>query len=70
MDISGVIAEWETVMNCHQSQVHSKGYIDLQKAGARLLGLTIGTEYAIGLFANDPLRLENISEIRLSSRNF
>jgi bacillithiol biosynthesis deacetylase BshB1 len=57
IDISDVVNEWEAVMNCHESQVLSKGYIELQKTGARLLGLTIGTEYAIGL-------------LKLSSRNF
>lgn len=70
VDISDVFAEWEAVMNCHESQVRSKGYIELQKAGARLLGLTIGTEYALGLFANDPVRVEMISDLKLSSRNF
>jgi N-acetylglucosamine malate deacetylase 1 len=70
IDISDLLAEWEAVMNCHASQVMSKGYIELQKTGARLLGLTIGAEYALGLFANDPLRLETISTLTLSSRNF
>jgi len=70
IDISDLISEWEAVMNCHESQVTNKGYIDLQKAGARLLGLTIGTEYAIGLFANDPLHLKTISDVNLSSRSF
>jgi hypothetical protein len=57
-------------MNCHESQVQSKGYIELQKTGARLLGLTIGAEYGAGLFTNDPMRLETISALALSSRNF
>jgi bacillithiol biosynthesis deacetylase BshB1 len=70
VDISDVMEAWEAAMNCHESQVQSKGYIDLQKTGARLLGLTIGTEYALGLFANDPIRVENVSDIRHSSRNF
>jgi bacillithiol biosynthesis deacetylase BshB1 len=70
IDISELIVEWETVMNCHESQVRSKGYIDLQKTGARLLGLSIGTEYAIGLLTNDPVRLETISALTLSSRSF
>ncbi len=70
IDISDLMADWEAVMNCHESQVKSKGYIELQKTGARLLGVSIGTEYAAGLFMNDPLRLESISELKLSSRNF
>jgi N-acetylglucosamine malate deacetylase 1 len=70
VDITDVVAEWEQVMNCHDSQVRSKGYIELQKAAARLLGLTIDTEYAAGVYTNDPLRLKTLSDITLSSRNF
>jgi bacillithiol biosynthesis deacetylase BshB1 len=70
IDVSDLLGEWEAVMNCHESQVRSKGYIELQKSGARVLGLSIGTEYALGLFANDPVRLEAISDLKLSSRNF
>lgn len=70
VDIGDVVTEWEAVMSCHESQVNNKNYVELQKTGARLLGLTIGAEYALGLFANDPVRLESISDVRLSSRNF
>lgn len=70
IDISDLIPEWEAIMNCHESQVLSKGYIELQKTGARLLGVTIGTDYAMGLFMNDPVRLEAMSVLTLSSRNF
>jgi N-acetylglucosamine malate deacetylase 1 len=70
VDISDLLGEWEAVMNCHESQVRSKGYIELQKSGARVLGLSIGAEYALGLFSNDPVRLEAISDLKLSSRNF
>lgn len=70
VDISEVMDEWEAAMNCHESQVKSKSYIDLQKSGARLLGLTIGVEYALGLYANDPIRVSRLSDLTLSSRNF
>jgi bacillithiol biosynthesis deacetylase BshB1 len=70
VDISGVVDEWEAVMRCHQSQVGSMNYIDLQKIGARLLGLSIGTEYAAGLYTNDPIRVEHISDLTLSARRF
>jgi bacillithiol biosynthesis deacetylase BshB1 len=70
IDISDLIPEWEAVMLCHESQVLSKGYIELQKTAARLLGLTIGTAYAAGLCVNDPLHLETISAVTFSSRNF
>ena len=70
IDISDVAEEWDAVMHCHESQVTHKSYIDLQKAAARLLGLSIGVEYAMGVFANDPIRLDGLSDLTLSSRNF
>jgi len=70
IDVSDVKAAWESAMNCHESQVKSKSYVDLQVTAAHLLGLTIGAEYAIGLYANDPIRLKSLSDVTLSSRNF
>jgi N-acetylglucosamine malate deacetylase 1 len=70
IDIGDVAGDWEAVMRCHGSQTAQKNYIDLQKTGARLLGLTIGVEFAAGLFANDPVRVDHLSDIALSSRNF
>jgi bacillithiol biosynthesis deacetylase BshB1 len=70
MDITGVRDQWEAVMECHQSQVTSRGYVDLQMTAARLLGLTIGVDYAIGLYRNEMLRVDYLSDLTLSSRNF
>jgi len=70
VDITSVVKEWEAAMRCHESQITNMNYIDLQTAGARLLGLTIGTEYAAGLFTNDPVRLDSISDLNLSARQF
>ncbi|MGN6591648.1 MAG: PIG-L family deacetylase [Terriglobales bacterium] len=70
VDISDLVERWRAIMACHASQTSSKGYIELQMTAARLLGLTIGVEYACGVYVNDPVRLERLSELRLSSRNF
>jgi len=70
VDITDVVGEWEAVMKCHGSQTAEKKYVELQKSAARLLGLTIGVEYAAGLFTNDPVRVNHLSDIALSSRNF
>ena len=70
IDIAAEVETWVAAMNCHATQVKSKGYIDLQLAGARLLGLNIGVEYAAGLFINDPVRVESLSDLTLSARNF
>ncbi|HUX67597.1 MAG TPA: PIG-L family deacetylase [Terriglobales bacterium] len=70
VDISAVVAAWEQVMRCHASQTQSKGYVELQMAAARLLGLTIGADYACGVYVNDPVRVERLSALTLSARNF
>jgi bacillithiol biosynthesis deacetylase BshB1 len=70
VDISDVLAEWVAAMNCHATQVSNKSYVDLQTTAARLLGVSIGVEYAAGLYVNDPVRVEHLSDISLSSRNF
>jgi len=70
IDVTGIMPEWEAAMRCHETQLKNKRYFELQTTAARLLGLTIGVEYAAGLYLNDPLHLETISEARLSSRNF
>jgi LmbE family N-acetylglucosaminyl deacetylase len=70
IDVTDVMTEWEAVIRCHGSQVSAMRYAELQKAAARMLGLSIGTEYAAGFFINDPVRLENLSDITLSSRKF
>jgi LmbE family N-acetylglucosaminyl deacetylase len=70
IDIGDVVEEWEAVMNCHSTQVSSRGYIELQMSATRLLGLSVGVGHAMGLYANDPLRLDVLSDITLSSRNF
>jgi LmbE family N-acetylglucosaminyl deacetylase len=70
IDISGVATEWQTAMECHHSQMKTRGYAELRMAGARRLGLSIGVEYAAGLYVNDPVRVEALSDLSLSSRYF
>jgi LmbE family N-acetylglucosaminyl deacetylase len=70
IDTSAVEEQWEAAMLCHQTQMKTKSYIDLVKARAKFLGSAIGTSSAIGLWVNDPIRLESISDLELSSRNY
>jgi LmbE family N-acetylglucosaminyl deacetylase len=70
VDISDVVADWETAMRCHHSQMQTRSYADLRLSGARNLGLSIGVEYAAGFYANDPVRVAALSDIALSSRHF
>jgi LmbE family N-acetylglucosaminyl deacetylase len=70
VDVSEVASEWEAAMRCHQSQVTSKRYLDLQLTAARTLGLAAGVEMAFGLFANDPILVNDLSVVALSVREF
>lgn len=70
IDVSEVAGEWERVMRCHATQIASKNYLELQMSAARVLGLSIGAEYAIGLRTNDPVRVEFLSDLKWLSRSF
>ncbi|TAN22195.1 MAG: hypothetical protein EPN33_08830 [Acidobacteria bacterium] len=70
VDISDLVDRWEAVMRCHASQVNSRGYIELQKTAAHLLGLSVGVEYACGVYVNEPVRVERLSALQLSARNY
>jgi N-acetylglucosamine malate deacetylase 1 len=70
VDISSVADAWQRLMAIHATQVKTKPYVELQLAAARLLGHAIGVEYALGVYANDPVRVDRLSALTLSSRNF
>jgi hypothetical protein len=48
----------------------TRNYVDLVILRARTLGAAVGVEYAAGLWLNDPIRLESLGDIPLSSRYF
>ena len=70
IDISEEKEEWEAVMEAHASQLQTRPYRDLQIARARTWGLMAGTEYAIGVWKNDPLIADALSSISRSARVF
>ncbi|HVY68047.1 MAG TPA: PIG-L family deacetylase [Patescibacteria group bacterium] len=70
IDTTEAYEQWSKVILSHQSQLSAKAYLDLVSARARALGAAIGTGYAQGLWQNDPVRLDRISELTLSSRNY
>ena len=55
VDISAQFARWVELMECHQTQLRTRRYLELQTARARLLGLEAGVEYAQALYAADDL---------------
>jgi LmbE family N-acetylglucosaminyl deacetylase len=70
IDTSAVEEQWEAAMMCHKTQMRTKAYIDLVRTRARSLGSAIGTSSAIGLWMNDPIRLDSITDLKLSSRHY
>ena len=70
VDISAHFARWIELMECHQSQLRTRRYIDLQTARARLLGVETGADYAQALFPIDDLLIESLTELPRSVRLF
>jgi LmbE family N-acetylglucosaminyl deacetylase len=70
VDISAHFDRWVELMACHQTQLRTRRYVDLQTARARLLGQEAGVEYAQALFAGDDLLIESLSEMPRSVRLF
>ena len=65
-----IISVWIAAMQAHASQTSARGYVELQLARARLLGMRAGVEYAIALFPNEPLLFESLGQTSRSARRF
>jgi LmbE family N-acetylglucosaminyl deacetylase len=70
VDVSDVEKEWETAMAYHVSQMKTKQYSHLVFTKSAALGASMGVKYAVGLYSNDPIRLNALSDLNLSSRNY
>ena len=70
MDISEHFARWVELMECHQTQLRTRRYVDLQTARARLLGLESGIEYAQALYPTADFLINDLSEFPASARLF
>ena len=69
-DISAQFARWVQLMECHETQLRTRRYVELQTARARLLGQEAGVEYAQALFPTDDLLVESLTEMPRSVRLF
>jgi N-acetylglucosamine malate deacetylase 1 len=70
IDVSAVHKQWVEAMACHKTQMKTRSYIELVESRARALGAAIGAEYAVGLWVNDPICLDSLSELSRSSRHY
>ncbi len=70
IDVSEHYETWVKAMQAHESQMKTKSYVELVTSKSSALGASIGVKHAIGLWSNDPIRINNISDLSLSSRNY
>jgi LmbE family N-acetylglucosaminyl deacetylase len=70
IDVSKEYDAWVKSMHMHKSQMETKGYINLVGSKAKALGASIGVEYAVGLWVNNPIVLDKISSLDRSPRNY
>jgi LmbE family N-acetylglucosaminyl deacetylase len=69
-DISEQFGRWIELMECHQTQLRTRRYLELQTARARVCGLEAGVEYAQALYAMDDLLITSLAELPASVRLF
>lgn len=70
IDVTKQYEKWVRAMNCHKSQMKTKSYLHLVSTKAAALGASTGVDFAIGLWSNDPVRVDALSDLNLSSRNY
>ena len=70
VDVSEAFDAWKEAMRCHASQMKTRDYVELLVARARVLGAQVGVEYAMAAWANDPIRLGALTDLRDSGRRF
>ena len=70
VDISAQFGRWVELMECHQTQLRTRRYLELQTARARVCGLEAGVEYAQALYATDDMVIASLAELPGSVRLF
>ena len=70
VDISAHFERWIQLLECHQTQLRTRRYVELQTARARLLGLEAGVEYAQALFPTDDFLIQTLGDLPPSVRLF
>jgi len=70
VDVTSVFDQWQRAIQCHKSQTANREYLELVTSRARSLGLSVGTQYAVPLWLNDPIRISSLTELGVSARRF
>ena len=69
IDVTAEYTKWVEAMNLHESQMKTRGYINLVTSKAKYLGATVGVDYAIGLWVNDSVMVDTLEALG-SSRKY
>ncbi len=69
IDVTEQYGKWVEAMSMHASQMKTRAYLNLVESKAKYVGATMGVEYAIPLWTNDPVRVENLADLG-SSRKY
>ncbi|MEI8130159.1 MAG: PIG-L family deacetylase [bacterium] len=69
VDVTNEYTKWTEAMNLHESQMKTRGYINLVTSKAKYLGATVGVDYAIGLWVNDSVMVDTLEALG-SSRKY
>lgn len=70
INVSEEYERWCEAMKIHESQMKTKSYLNLVTTKAAALGASLGVAYATGLWVNEPVRVDHLSDLSLSSRNY
>lgn len=70
IDVSEVIEDFKKLIGFHETQMLTRRYPDLLITLSHYWGMTIGTEYAWGLYKNDPLVIDSLNSITQTSPKF
>ncbi|MEI7709088.1 MAG: PIG-L family deacetylase [bacterium] len=69
VDVSHVYPKWKELMSFHESQMQTRSYINMVESRAKYLGVSVGVDYAIGLWVNDSVRVDSLFSLG-SSRKY
>lgn len=70
LDVSSTLNIWKKMMSLHESQHQTRNYSEILLAIAKVFGMQIGTDYAWGLYKNDPLQVRSLQDILKTTTNF
>ncbi len=69
IDVGAQYPKWVQAMELHTSQMKTRSYLNIVTNKAKYLGGTMGVEYALALWVNDPVHVDLVTKLG-SSRKY